>query len=132
MATAESLTGGRISCLLGASPDSSRWFRGAVVAYARDVKYELLGVPPGPVVSEVSARAMAGRTAELLGADTVIAVTGAGGPDPQDGQDPGTVWFALYDRGTVRAEKLVFTGEPDAVVEQTVEHALALLSGCME
>ncbi|WP_433604560.1 CinA family protein [Prescottella agglutinans] len=131
IATAESLTGGRISCLLGAAPNSSSWYRGSIVAYATEVKHALLQVPPGPVVSPRSARQMATSTADLLGADTVIAVTGAAGPASQDGHDPGTVWFGLYDRGTVSTEKKAFLGEPPDVVEQTAEHALELLARCI-
>ncbi|MBM4471537.1 CinA family protein [Prescottella equi] len=131
IATAESLTGGQISCLLGAAPGSSDWFRGAIVAYASAVKHDLLEVPPGPVVSEAAARSMAAKTAELLGADTVIAVTGAAGPDGQDGQEPGTVWFGIFDRGSVRAFQKKFEGEPTEVVETTAHHALELLTDCL-
>jgi len=131
VATAESLTGGHISSLLGAAPSSSDWFRGAVVAYSSEVKHDLLRVPPGPVVSEPAARSMAATTATLLGADIVVAVTGAAGPDGQDGQDPGTVWFGLFDRGAVRAVRKTFPGDPTEVVESTAEHALELLIECL-
>lgn len=131
VATAESLTGGRISCLLGAAPNSSAWFRGSIVAYSREVKHQLLQVPPGPVVSADSAAKMAASTARLLGADTVIAVTGAAGPGAHDGQDPGTVWFGLYDRGTVTTQMKTFAGAPDDVVETTAGHALDMLAHCI-
>ena len=36
-------------------------FRGGIVSYASDVKFDVLGVPPGPVVSEEAAAAMAQR-----------------------------------------------------------------------
>ncbi|MFC9553218.1 CinA family protein [Rhodococcus sp. NPDC056960] len=127
LATAESLTGGQISCLLGAAPASSDWYRGSVVAYSSEVKHRVLQVPDGPVVSEPSARAMAGAVAELLGADIAVAVTGAGGPDPQDGQPPGTVWFGLFSDGRIETEVRRFPGEPQDVVTATTEHALALL-----
>lgn len=127
LATAESLTGGQISCLLGAAPASSDWYRGSVVAYSSEVKHRVLKVPDGPVVSEASARAMAGAVAELLGADIAVAVTGAGGPDPQDGQPPGTVWFGLFTHGHVEAEMRRFDGDPQDVVTATTEHALVLL-----
>lgn len=127
VATVESLTGGHISCLLGAAPGSSDWFRGCIVAYSRDVKHGLLRVPPGPVVSEACARVLATNGANLLGADTAVAVTGAGGPESQDGQDAGTVWFGLFDRGTVTAERHTFAGDPADVIEQTARHALGLL-----
>ncbi|HEY7948234.1 MAG TPA: CinA family nicotinamide mononucleotide deamidase-related protein, partial [Acidimicrobiales bacterium] len=53
---AESLTGGLVSSRLVAVPGASDWFRGSVVSYASDVKYDVLGVPAGPVVSEEAAR----------------------------------------------------------------------------
>ena len=49
VAVAESLTAGRIAQALGAAPDASDWFRGSVVAYAPEVKFDVLGVTPGPV-----------------------------------------------------------------------------------
>lgn len=131
VATAESLTGGHISSLLGAAPGSSDWFRGAVVAYSSEVKHDLLRVPPGPVVSEIAASSMATTAARLLSADTVVAVTGAAGPDGQDGQDPGTVWFGIFDRGAVRAVRKSFPGAPTEVVESTARHALELLIECL-
>ena len=38
---------------------SSKWFRGGIVAYSATVKYDVLDVPHGPVVSEVAALAIA-------------------------------------------------------------------------
>src|SRR4051794_20044695 len=95
IAVAESLTGGLLASRLSAATDASDWFRGGVVAYDRAVKHELLGVPEGPVVSEAAARAMAEGVATMLRADVAIALTGVGGPEPQDDQPPGTVWFGL-------------------------------------
>ena len=48
---AESVTGGLLGARLTAAPGASTWFRGSVVSYASEVKYDLLGVPEGPVVS---------------------------------------------------------------------------------
>lgn len=88
---------------------------------SQEVKHDLLSVPPGPVVSEIAASAMARSACELLGAGLSVAVTGAGGPDPQDGQPPGTVWMALYDRRSnqQRTRREHFSGSPSDVVEQT-------------
>ena len=52
---AESLTGGLIASRLVGVEGASRWFKGSVVAYDSAVKYELLDVPSGPVVSERAA-----------------------------------------------------------------------------
>ncbi|MDR6864749.1 CinA family protein [Phycicoccus sp. 3266] len=132
VAVAESLTAGALSSALGAAPDSSEWFRGGVVAYASDVKHTLLKVPDGPVVSEQAALAMAESTAELLGADVALAVTGAGGPDPQDGQPAGTVWLAVCVGRHATTECRRFPGSPEDVVQQTVLRGLALLQQALE
>ena len=50
-AVAESLTGGHISAGLSAIEGASDWFKGGVVAYDEEVKFELLGVDRGPVVT---------------------------------------------------------------------------------
>jgi nicotinamide-nucleotide amidase len=127
VAVAESLTGGGLSAAIARAPDSSTWFRGGVVAYASEVKHGLLGVPEGPVVSEIAVRAMAAAVGRLLEADTTVAVSGVGGPDEQDGQPPGTVWLALGDRGTVLARLEHLAGEPDEIVAETCRIALAWL-----
>jgi nicotinamide-nucleotide amidase len=95
IAVAESLTGGMIAQALAASEASSTWFRGSLVAYSSEVKHDLLEVPPGPVVSPAAASAMVRSVRRLLGADLAVAVTGAGGPEPEDGSEPGTVFLAL-------------------------------------
>ncbi|MDV2476655.1 CinA family protein [Rhodococcus zopfii] len=125
---AESLTSGSIAARLGAGPNSSEWFRGGIVAYSRSVKHGLLKVPEGPVVCEAAARTMAESTARLLGADLVVAVTGAGGPEPQDGRPPGTVCFATTGPDGTRSEERHFDGDPEDVLAQTVRHALTLLA----
>jgi nicotinamide-nucleotide amidase len=128
VATAESLTGGTIATVLAAAPSAGTWFRGAVVAYSAEVKFDLLGVPCGPVVTEECARTMAEATAKLLGADLCVAVTGVGGPDPDEDQPAGTVWFAVTSPGGSRTEKVQFDGAPQEVLTATTGHALALLT----
>jgi nicotinamide-nucleotide amidase len=127
VATAESLTGGKLACHLAAAPKSSDWFRGSVVAYASEVKYDVLGVPVGPVISKECAAAMAWGVADLLHAQWALAVTGVGGPDDHEGQRPGTVWFGVSIEGSIHAELQHFRGEPDDILAQTTLHALRLL-----
>lgn len=129
---AESLTCGKLAVALGAAPDASSWFRGGVVAYASAVKFEVLGVTPGPVVTAECARQMATGSAQLLGADAVVAVTGVGGPDPEEGEPPGTVHAAAYVRGVETHARFQLSGEPADVLEQTQVRALELLCGAME
>ena len=106
LALAESLTGGLIGSRLTAVPGASEVFRGGLVSYASDVKFDLLDVPEGPVVSEEAVTAMAHGAAKLLGADCAIAVTGVAGPEPLDGEDPGTVWMATLVNGEVEATRV--------------------------
>lgn len=91
MAVAESLTAGKIAGVLGAPPAAARWFRGGVVAYSTEVKHQVLGVPDVPVVSVVSATAMARGVVALMDADIAVAVTGVGGPDAEDSELTGSV-----------------------------------------
>ena len=95
LAVAESVTGGLIASRLVGVTGASRWFRGGVVSYASDVKFELLGVSRGPVVSASAAEEMARGVRRVLGADVGLSVTGVAGPDEQDGQPAGTVFVGL-------------------------------------
>jgi nicotinamide-nucleotide amidase len=92
---AESLTGGLIASRLVNVPGASTWFRGGLVSYASDVKFELLHVTPGPVVSASAAEEMARGAKILLKVDVALAITGVAGPDEQDGHQPGTVFVGL-------------------------------------
>lgn len=124
VAVAESLTGGKLSSCLARLPDAGEWYLGSVVAYSPAVKHDVLGVPDVPVVSEPAAIALAEGVARLLHADLTIAVTGVGGPGPQDGVAPGTVWMARYDAGRTSARCFSFAGEPAEVVDQTCDAAI--------
>lgn len=91
---AESVTGGLMASRIVSVPGASAWFRGAVVSYASGVKFDVLGVTEGPVVSESAAVEMATGARRVLGADVGLGITGVAGPDTQDGHDVGTVFFA--------------------------------------
>jgi nicotinamide-nucleotide amidase len=125
---AESLTGGLVASRLVNVVGASNWFRGAVVSYASEVKYEVLGVPEGPVVSEEAARSMAEGARRVLGADVGLAITGVAGPDPQDGQAPGTVYVGLALPGQpTEAVALSVPGDRDRIRQYATISALDLL-----
>lgn len=115
VAVAESMAGGLLTARLAEAPEASTWLRGGVVAYRAEVKYDVLGVDPGPVVTAGAARQMAGGVARLLGADVGISVTGVGGPDEEEGQPPGTVWLGLWIKDRLFAYRKRFDGEPGEV-----------------
>jgi nicotinamide-nucleotide amidase len=125
---AESLTGGLVSSRLVAVPGASDWFRGSVVSYASDVKYDVLGVPAGPVVSEEAARAMAEGARRVLGADVGLALTGVAGPDEQEGRPPGTVYVGLARSGAeTESLEAHLPGDRDRVRQYATISALDLL-----
>lgn len=125
---AESLTSGAVASRLGAAPQAADWFRGGVVAYHESVKFDVLGVTPGPVVTERCAWQMAVGAAELLAADIVLGVTGVGGPEPSEGSPAGTVIMAVVARGVHDYRSCHFPGEPEDVVDATVEEGVRLLA----
>ncbi|MFM8947457.1 MAG: competence/damage-inducible protein A [Acidimicrobiaceae bacterium] len=92
---AESVTGGLVSGRLTAIAGASDVFRGAIVSYDSEVKFELLNVMRGPVVSETAAKEMAIGVRKALGSDIGLALTGVAGPTEQDGVKVGTLCVGL-------------------------------------
>jgi len=126
VATVESLTSGAVSSALGRGAEASAWFRGGVIAYQVATKEAVLGVAPG---TDPSTAACAAQLAEggraLLGADVCVAVTGVGGPDPEDGHPAGEVHVGVATRAGVATASHLFEGDPAQVVEASV-HTAAL------
>jgi nicotinamide-nucleotide amidase len=125
LGVAESVTGGLMGGRLTNVPGSSRVFRGGVISYASDVKFDVLGVEPGPVVSEGAAVQMAHGARRVLGSDVAIAVTGVAGPDEQDGRPVGTlcIGVVLAD-GTAHATTTTLPGVRDQMRQMSVITAL--------
>ena len=132
IACAESLTSGAIASHLGAAGSASEWFAGGVVAYSSQLKFDLLGVEHGPVVTAASAAQMARGVAKLAGADHALAVTGEGGPEPEEDAPVGTVYIAVWDRGVGEVREFHFDGDPGEIVHTTVLHALRMLRAAVE
>lgn len=128
---AESLTGGAVSSALAMGEGAADWYHGCVVSYSPTVKYDLLDVTPGPLVTERCAVEMVKGAAKVLEVDAAVSTTGAGGPGEEEGQPAGTVHVALYVRGEVTAHKLQLDGDPGDVVEGATEKALGLLLQAM-
>ena len=123
-AVAESLTGGNVSAGLSAIEGASDWFLGGVVAYAKGVKFDLLGVDPGPVITAATAEQMARGVSRLLQSDFAVATTGVGGPGPQEDLPQGTVFIAVATPTATRVQKYEFEGDPSAIVQKTTQQAL--------
>jgi nicotinamide-nucleotide amidase len=134
VATAESLTGGLVAGALTDIPGSSEAFRGGVVAYATELKAEILGVDSrmlaehGPVYAPVAA-AMADGVRKLLGATVGVATTGVAGPGSADGWPAGTVHIAVSLADDTVVRTMALAGNRDEVRRLTVEQVLGLLLG---
>ena len=128
---AESLTGGAVSSALARGSGAADWYRGCLVSYGEQVKYDVLGVTPGPLVSERCAGEMVRGAAELLGVDAAVSTTGAGGPGSEEGKPAGTVFVGVYLRGEAACHELALDGDPGDIVLAATEQALELLAGAM-
>ena len=120
LAVAESLTGGLVAARLVTIDGASDWFRGGVVAYDPKVKFEVLHVPEGPVVTERTAVAMADGVRRVLGADIGLSTTGVAGPAELEGEPPGTVWLGMAIDDDASAVRLQLPGDRDRVRQLTV------------
>lgn len=132
LATAESLTAGLVAAQLAEAPGCSAMLRGGVVAYATEVKAQVLGLDPmllEQVVSEPVAVALARAVTGVLGSDIGVGTTGVAGPDWLAGEPPGTVWIAVFDARTKHslAEKLMLPGGRAAVREGAVQASFDLV-----
>ena len=133
LATAESCTGGNIAHEITSISGSSEYFRGTVVAYANDVKQQLLGVDTeilanDGAVSEPTVRAMATGACKAIGTDCAIATSGIAGPGGGSPDKPvGTVWIAAKCADNIVAKKYHFPGSRDRVIDRASTTALIML-----
>ncbi len=137
LAVAESCTGGLLGGKITSVAGSSAYFRGGVIAYDNGVKHDILGVSTdilehcgavsAPVVEE-----MARGAAKLFGCDCALSVSGIAGPDGGTAEKPvGLVFVGVFCRGEARSRSFVFSGDRDAVREQSVAAAVGFLVECL-
>jgi len=136
VATAESLTGGRLAARLTDTPGASETYLGGVVTYATALKESLLGVPAEVVerqgvVSAECAEAMASGVKALTGASYALATTGVAGPDSQEGKPAGTVYVGIAAAGLVTSTRLELTGSRVEIQTETCERALGELEALL-
>jgi nicotinamide-nucleotide amidase len=136
VASAESLTGGRLAARFTATPGASETYLGGVVTYATALKQSLLGVPDElvaehGVVSAACARAMASGVRGITGATYGVATTGVAGPDEQEGKPPGTVFVGIAGPGLLDVVALELSGDRAGITERTCDEALSALAGIL-
>jgi nicotinamide-nucleotide amidase len=133
LATAESCTGGLVAARLTDVAGSSDVFRGAVVAYANDVKAAQLGVGEDVLaaheaVSAETAEAMATGARARLGADVAVAVTGVAGPGGGTSERPvGLVYLHASGPTGERRQRLDLPGDRETIRLRATVAALHLV-----
>jgi PncC family amidohydrolase len=138
LATAESCTGGLIGHLVTNISGSSDYFLGGVIAYANQVKCDLLGVRAETLaragaVSQQTAIQMARGVRRLLNTDYALSVTGIAGPTGGTPDKPvGLTFIGLVGPGTERCERHVWTYDRLENKRATAKRALQMLIECLE
>lgn len=130
VATAESCTGGYISHLLTANPNSSSFFTGSVVCYDKKVKESVLKVDKkileeqGTVCKDVVEQMVTGIL-NLVNSDYAIAVTGLMGPDNGGENKPvGTVWIGVGNKEKIESQEFRFRFDRRRNIEMTAIAAM--------
>ncbi len=125
---AESVTGGLVGGRITSIAGASRVFKGGVISYASDVKFDVLREEAGTVVSERAAMQMASGAQRVLGASVGLALTGVAGPDEQDGEPVGTLCVGVaFPNGQTFSTRSQLPGQRDQMRQFSVITALAFL-----
>ncbi|GKV64125.1 MULTISPECIES: competence/damage-inducible protein A [unclassified Sporosarcina] len=133
ISAAESLTSGMFMAELGSEPGIGNALKGGTVVYNKEMKIEQLGILPSlldyhGIVSSECAEALAESIREKFSTTFGVGLTGAAGPEPHDGQPPGTVWIGIAseDMETV-SFKLQLSGSRNSNRKRSVQFALHYL-----
>lgn len=137
VAVAESCTGGLLGAKLTELPGSSDFFVGGVLAYANDMKLNLLNLNPETLstfgaVSQEAASEMASGVLELTDADWGLATTGIAGPGGGSPKKPvGLVWIGVANKSKVVSQKLSLLGNRSSIRHDAVVAILNTFLGCL-
>ena len=133
LATVESCTGGYIAHLITSVPGSSRYFKGSVVAYANEIKEDVVGVQQETLlnhgaVSRAVVEEMAIAIQTRFHADYVVATSGIAGPDGGTSDKPvGTTWIAIATPGEISSAVFQFGDSRDRNIRRSALQALNML-----
>jgi nicotinamide-nucleotide amidase len=138
LACGESCTGGQISAFFVKKSGASKFFIGAIVSYADEVKRDLLGVTEAQLrktgaVSKEVALEMAKGVCRKLKSDWSVAVTGIAGPTGGTRKKPvGLVFYAVAGPRFAKVEKRIFSGNRKKIQKKAVNHSVELLLTSLE
>lgn len=133
LSTAESCTGGNLAGRITAVAGSSEYYKGGIIAYANEIKTNLLHVSPqtldlfGAVSREVVVE-MAKGAMNSIKTDCAVATSGIAGPGGGTPNKPvGTIWIAAIYENEIATLKLNTNSGRSENIKNAVEEALILL-----
>jgi nicotinamide-nucleotide amidase len=130
VATAESCTGGLVGDIITSVAGSSDYYLGGIIAYANELKRNLLGVSAKTLkkygaVSRQTVAEMLNGVAAATGADCAIAISGIAGPGGGTKTKPvGLVFIGVAAGNRVRIQKHLFTGAREIIKQRAAWTAL--------
>ncbi|MEO0052814.1 MAG: nicotinamide-nucleotide amidohydrolase family protein, partial [candidate division WOR-3 bacterium] len=130
VATAESCTGGLVGDLITSVPGSSDYFRGGIIAYANDIKVNLLGVSKLTLerygaVSQETVNEMLKGVIRITGADCAVAVSGIAGPGGGTKSKPvGWVYIGVLAGKKKRVLRCIFSGTRSLIKQRAAWTAI--------
>ncbi|KGR73963.1 competence/damage-inducible protein A [Ureibacillus sinduriensis] len=132
ISAAESLTAGLFQSELAEVPGVGASLVGGVITYTPEAKMNQLGIEKSlldnfGIVSSECAGAMARKVREKFGTDIGVGLTGAAGPDPHDGQAPGTIWIGFSIGDSDYTHKLQLQGMRNTNRIRSVKFACSYL-----
>ena len=131
--TVESATGGRIADRITNVPGSSDYFKGSVVAYSNEAKFDIVGVRKETIenygaVSSQTAIEMAQGGRKLLNVCVCISDTGIAGPLGGSPKKPvGLFYLGLAVENEVLSQEHIFSGNREENKEKATEASLSML-----
>ena len=133
LSVVESCTGGAIAGEITILQGASSYFKGGMVAYATQIKTDVLGVDPTliekhSVVSQAVAQAMALKSNTVFGSQYAIATTGVAGPKTTDSSaSVGTVCIAIASPRGVFSQEFNFGNSRERVIKKATNKAFEML-----
>lgn len=133
LSTAESCTAGNVAAIITAVPGSSHFYKGGIVAYANELKQNILQVKAETLetygaVSEETVIEMVKGAMQVFNTDFAVATSGIAGPAGGTPEKPvGTIWVAAGCKDKIVTVKLTEDNGRDKNIQSATKKTLQLL-----
>lgn len=133
LSTAESCTTGNVAAIITAVPGSSHFYKGGIVAYANELKQNILQVKAETLetygaVSEETVIEMVKGAMQVFNTDFAVATSGIAGPAGGTPEKPvGTIWVAAGCKDKIVTAKLTEDNGRDKNIQSATKKTLQLL-----